>query len=162
MSNLIDLRFPHDYKFLERNEIDMNLVMIPHYLVDPLMSHLKNNLVRTSTSSHRTDLMIPETTAQQHFLNRALHYRNVNVAKECLRLGIRPSKPPESHQMRRLVIFYTDSNYEFHRNDYPILPMDVQEEISAVMYLTIEKTLVNVLPPELQDRIFDYLIELPN
>jgi len=159
-NNLIDLRFPHDYKFLERNEIDMNLAMIPYYLVDSLMPHVHFDSILHR--GYRVDVPLCTNTVQQHFLDRALYYCNVHVAKECLKLGIRPSKQPESHQMQRLIVFYTDPNYEFHRNDYPILPMDIQEEISTVMHLTIRKTLINVLPSELQDRIFDYLIELPN
>jgi len=155
-NHLIDLRFPNGYQFLARTEMNFDLVKIPRFFFGEYTESYQRTLYwRTG---YNTQIRLDLIAARQHFLDRALHYGNVDVAKECLRLGIRPSKQPESEQMQRLVAFCTNPNHEFNWNDYPFLPTDIQKKIFTVMSLTVEETLLNMLPAEVKNHIFGFLV----
>lgn len=155
-NHLIDLRFPNGYQFLARTEMNSDLVKIPRFFFGAYTESYQKNLYwRTD---YEPQIRLDLVAARQHFLDCALHYGNVDVAKECLRLGIRPSKQSESEKMQRLISFCINPNHEFDWNDYPFLSADVQKKIFTVMSLTVEKSFLNMLPAEVKNHIFSFLV----
>lgn len=93
----------------------------------------------------------------QRMLTAALRYHNLNVARYLLLHGIRPTEPPATEEMRRLISTY-DPNYEFRPTDYAVLDSNSRQQISTIETLAIG-SIFQALPRELRDIIYTFTIK---
>lgn len=156
----LDLRFPGELNFLQREE--------PEFVEIVRFLHMNENLEQRQRHTRtniwyfcRQRILPPGDFSRdvflQHFLERALHHENRPVCHYLLSSGIRPRTLPTSHTTQRLIALY-EANYEFLPIDYSNLPsVSTKQEILTVKTLALS-TILNVLPNEIHHRLFTVLI----
>jgi len=156
----LDLRFPGELNFLQREE--------PEFVEIVGFLHTKTNLdeqqrrIRSNMWDFCRRRILPpgdfsRSVLLQHFLECALHHENRSVCHYLLSNGIRPRALPASHTMQRLIALY-EPDYEFSPIDYSNLPnASTKQEILTVKTLALS-TMLNVLPNEIHHRLFTALI----
>lgn len=141
--NFLDLRYPGDCNFLAKEAPEF-VEMIHTLRVTENLEQQQLSLVQHLMFRNIPGRIIPSGTfsrmaLMQHFLKRAMYHRN----------------RPVCHYLLPLC----NPSYEFSRNDYILFVEATQREIRTLVTLARNSdTVMNALPNELQDLIFNLLI----